>query len=260
MEEKRLFRLLRADEIECRVQKITENGLTLVLYKDARCDMNILDEAVGPYNWMKKYSRENANCTVSLFDPSKGDWISKEDTGTESNIEKEKGLASSSFKRASTCWGIGRELYTAPFIWINSNKVKITSGRNGKLACYEKFHVKNIEYDERDRIKKLTIINDSGQVVYIFGGSSAKKADTSVKKGSASAAGCVNPERDMLSKITDAERDELMKLFETEKIRVEYVNDLYSMDKLADATYAKYLNIKKNIERIKKKQDEEEKK
>ncbi len=259
MEEKRLFRLLRADEIECRVQTITENGLVLVLYKDARCDMNILDEAVGAYNWKKSYSRENANCTVSLYDESKGEWVSKEDTGTESNIEKEKGLASNSFKRASTCWGIGRELYTAPFIWINSNKVKISSGRNGKLACYEKFHVKNIEYDDRYRIKKLTIVNDSGQVVYMFGGSS-KKAETSVKKGSASAAGGADPERDMLSKITDAERDELMKLFTAEKIRVEYVNSLYSMDKLTDATYAKYLNIKKNIERIKKKQDEEEKK
>ena len=259
MEEKRLFRLLRADEIECRVQTIKENGLSLLLYKDARCDMNILDEAVGPYNWMKKYSRENANCTVSLFDPSKGEWISKEDTGTESNTEKEKGLASDSFKRACFCWGIGRELYTAPFIWINSNKVKISSGRNGKLACYEKFHVKNIEYDERFRIKKLTIINDSGQVVYMFGGSS-KEADTSAKKGSTQAAGGVNPERDMLSKITEAERDELVKLFTAENVRVEYVNALYSMDKLTDATYAKYLSIKKNIERIKKKQDEEEKK
>lgn len=259
MEEKRLFRLLRADEIECRVQTITENGLSLLLYKDARCDMNILDEAVGAYNWKKSYSRENANCTVSLYDESKGEWISKEDTGTESNIEKEKGLASSSFKRASTCWGIGRELYTAPFIWVNSNKVKISSGRNGKLACYEKFHVKSIEYDDRYRIKKLTIVNDSGVVVYMFGGSS-KKAETSAKKGSTSGSDGVNPERDMLSKITDAERDELMRLFTAEKIRVEYVNSLYSMDKLADATYAKYLNIKKNIEKIKKKQDEEEKK
>ena len=110
------FRALRADEIECRVQTVKQNGCSLLLYKDARCDMNILDETVGAMNWERKHLRDNANCIVSIFDESRGIWVSKEDTGTESNTEKEKGLASDSFKRACFNWGIGRELYTAPFI------------------------------------------------------------------------------------------------------------------------------------------------
>lgn len=100
-----MFRRLRADEIDCRVQTVKENGLSILLYKDARCDQNILDETVGPMNWQRSHSRENANCTVSVWDPDKKMWISKEDTGKESNTEAEKGLASDSFKRACFCWG-----------------------------------------------------------------------------------------------------------------------------------------------------------
>ena len=79
------IRTLRADEIDCRIGQIKENGLTLLLYKDARCDMNILDETFGPMNWMRRHLRDNANCVVSIWDESKGQWIEKEDTGTESN-------------------------------------------------------------------------------------------------------------------------------------------------------------------------------
>ena len=129
----RKFRLLRADEIDCRVAQIKENGLSLLLYKDARCDMNILDETVGEMNWQREHSRENANCNVGIWDTEKLMWIWKEDTGTESNTEAEKGLASDSFKRACVNWGIGRELYTSPFIWV--------SGDPDKLK-WERFQVK----------------------------------------------------------------------------------------------------------------------
>ena len=113
------FRALRADEIDVRIGTVKEGkGVSLLLYKDARCDMNILDETVGAENWQKCYCRENANCIVSIWDDDKKQWVGKEDTGTESNTEKEKGLASDSFKRARFNWGIGRELYTATFIWI----------------------------------------------------------------------------------------------------------------------------------------------
>ena len=108
------FRLLNADEIDCRVSAVSEKGLSLLLYKDARVDMNILDETVGPMNWQRKHTRENSNCVVSIWDGEKNQWIEKEDTGTESFTEKEKGLASDSFKRACFNWGIGRELYTTP--------------------------------------------------------------------------------------------------------------------------------------------------
>ena len=107
------FRKLKADEIDCRVQQIKPNGLTLLLYKDARCDQNILDETVGAMNWQRHHNRDNANCIVSIWDSEKSQWVEKEDTGTESRTEKEKGLASDSFKRACFNWGIGRELYTS---------------------------------------------------------------------------------------------------------------------------------------------------
>lgn len=152
------FRTLRADEIDCRVAQIKQNGLTLLLYKDARCDMNILDETVGPMNWQRKHGRENANCIVSIWDEDKKQWIEKEDTGTESNTEAEKGLASDSFKRACFNWGLGRELYTAPFIWVGSDKCEIKAGNNGKPACYDKFEVMDIKYTD-GRISDLTIMN-----------------------------------------------------------------------------------------------------
>ena len=84
------FRLLKADEISCRVNQINDKGLTLLLYKDARVDMDILDETVGCMNWKKEYTRDNRNCIVSIWDEEKKEWISKEDTGTESNNEAEK--------------------------------------------------------------------------------------------------------------------------------------------------------------------------
>ena len=150
------FRDLTANEIECRVQSVKQNGLVLLLYKDARVDMNILDETVGVMEWKREHSRDNANCTVSLWDESKSMWVSKEDTGTESNTEKEKGLASDSFKRACFNWGIGRELYTAPFIWIPSDKCNITA--DGK--CYDRFSVEKIKIEDK-RITGLSIINNN---------------------------------------------------------------------------------------------------
>lgn len=159
------FRLLNADEIDCRINTITENGVSLLLYKDARVDQNILDETVGPMNWQRSHSRENANCIVSIWDDEKKQWVSKEDTGTESYTEKEKGLASDSFKRACFNWGIGRELYTAPMIWIGSDSCKIEK-RKEKLVCYDQFRVKEITYDDKRNIKTLVITGKYNKVVF----------------------------------------------------------------------------------------------
>lgn len=174
-----MFRLLRADEIDCRVQKVRGDGLSLLLYKDARCDQNILDETVGPLNWQKSYSRDNANCTVSIWDDQKKMWISKEDTGTESNTEKEKGLASDSFKRACFNWGIGRELYTAPFIWIDKSQCRIAPKGQG-FTCYDRFTVSEIGYDASGRINSLKILNGS-KVVYELSAGAEKISQTHVR-------------------------------------------------------------------------------
>ena len=165
-----LFRTLEAREIECRVQQVRANGLSLLLYKDARCDQTVLDETVGPMNWMRQHTRDNANCIVSIWDEKKCAWVSKEDTGTESNTEAQKGLASDSFKRACVNWGIGRELYTAPFIWIPSNRCVIQE-KNGRYTCYDRFKVSAISYNDRREIAHLVIVNEkTGVEVFAYVG------------------------------------------------------------------------------------------
>lgn len=174
------FRLLEANEIDCRVAQcgtMAKGGAwcSLLLYKDARCDQRLLDETVGAFNWQRQHLRDNANCIVSIWDDEKNQWISKEDTGTESNTEAEKGLASDSFKRACFNWGIGRELYTAPKIFINLSDGEYTNN-GGKVKVTGKvgFSVQEIGYDEKRNITKLVIVDNRGEVRYSFG--SEKKA------------------------------------------------------------------------------------
>ena len=145
------IRLLRADEIDCRPQTVKAGGCSLLLYKDARCDMNILDETYGSLNWKREHTRDNHNCIVSVWNSDIQQWISKEDTGIESNSEAAKGLASDSFKRACVNFGIGRELYTAPFIWIKLSSGETYTDSKGRiqLAVGLKFFVKKIEYKDR---------------------------------------------------------------------------------------------------------------
>ncbi len=166
------FPLLRAKDIDCRVATVKENGLSLLLYKNARVDMALLDKTVGPLNWKREHSRDNKNCTVSIWDDIKQEWVSKEDTGTESNAEAEKGLASDSFKRACFNWGIGRELYTAPFIWIPAGMCEIKRKSNDSFVCYDRFEVEDISYNQDKEITFLLIVKiDRGnrKPVYSFG-------------------------------------------------------------------------------------------
>lgn len=172
--EQKTIRLLRADEIECRIGTISEKGISLLLYKDARADMKILDEVYGPLNWQRKHEMIGGSlyCIISIWDDDKKQWVSKMDVGTESYTEKEKGQASDSFKRACVSLGIGRELYTAPFIWIGASKVRIDKradnndrGRE-KLFTYDKFRITDISYNDNREIAGLTIINQDGIVVY----------------------------------------------------------------------------------------------
>lgn len=152
------FRDLRADEIDVRIATIKESGLSLLLYKDARVDQDILDETIGAMNWQREHLRDNANCKVGIWDTDKKQWIWKEDTGTESNTEKEKGLASDSFKRACFNWGIGRELYTSPFIWITKQECNIEKNDKGKYECKDNFIVSKIEIENK-KIVGLQIKN-----------------------------------------------------------------------------------------------------
>lgn len=162
------IRLLRADEIDVRVGAIYDKGITLLLYKDARVDMNILDETFGAMNWKRKHLMygEVMFCEVSVRDEESGRWIGKMDVGAPSFSEAIKGTASDAFKRACTNIGIGRELYTAPFIWIPISKVTLKEER-GKKAVKDQFQVQSICYNEEKRcIEGLVIVNQEGQVVF----------------------------------------------------------------------------------------------
>ena len=164
------IRLLHYDEIECRIGTISEKGLSLLLYTDARAAMKILDETFGCLNWQRSHQMigNSLYCTVSVWDNEKQQWISKSDVGTESYTEKEKGQASDSFKRACVSVGIGRELYTAPFIWVSANKVNLQR-KGDKLLTYDKFKLSDISYNDNREIVGLTIVNQNGEVVYSLG-------------------------------------------------------------------------------------------
>ena len=165
MEDK--FRKLNADEIEVRVKTVGEKGATALLYKTARTDMQLLDETVGADCWSCDYKEIKGNlfCGITI------DGVTKWDCGIESREDNEgnekKGEASDAFKRAGFRWGIGRELYTSPFIFLN---VKTEKDKNGKFVIpgFATFSVKSIGYDG-NRISSLSIIDDkSGVVVYAF--------------------------------------------------------------------------------------------
>ena len=220
-----LFRNLRADEIECRLNLVKENGVSLLLYKDARCDMNILDETVGEYNWKREHLRENANCIVSLWDNEKKEWISKEDTGVESYSQKEKGLASDSFKRACVNWGIGRELYTAPFIWVTDCNIRQAGN---KYTCNDKFQVSKMKV-EQGNIVELEIINlnKKGQAVYTYKKAKADKAE--------------NVTKEMVKSLSDK--------IKIKGLEESNITEHYKVNSLSDMTIIQYKNAMKLLDK-----------
>lgn len=172
------FRLLKAEEIDCRVASIDKTWCTLLLYKNARTDMNILDETLGAMNWQRTHEVINGNlfCNIDIWDEDKKQWVRKQDVGVESYTEKEKGESSDSFKRAGTNVGIGRELYTAPTIFIlprkDMGKIRkpdeesneFFAGSNGKYTTKTRFYVDYIDYDENRNIQDLIIRDHKGNI------------------------------------------------------------------------------------------------
>lgn len=179
--EKGAIRLLKAEEIECRVSLIKENGLSILLYKDARVDQKILDETFGMFGWKRSHQSIDGNlyCMVEIYDDEKQTWVSKQDVGTTSYSEKEKGQASDSFKRACFNWGIGRELYTAPFIWVQGDLANIQR-KGDKLYCNDHFKVASIVYNDSREITSLVIVNSKGDCVYTM--QPGRSSETGAKK------------------------------------------------------------------------------
>lgn len=170
-------KLLQANEISCRVQQISESGLSLLLYVTSRDGQKRLDEKYGSLGWQDKYEVIDGDlyCIISAWDPEKKMWISKEDVGTASYTAKEKGRASDAFKRACVKHGIGRELYTAPYIWINAKYCNIKVNKDGKASTKDKFFVNYITYTSDNKIDELEIVNQNMEIV--FKQYSSKKID-----------------------------------------------------------------------------------
>lgn len=220
------FRKLRADEIDCRISTCNQYGVGLLLYKDARCDMTILDETVGPMNWQRHHTRDNANCIVAIYDDIKDQWVEKEDTGTESYTEKEKGLASDSFKRACFNWGIGRELYTAPDMWVKSGRLKtLEKSDKGKWTCRDYFSVKRVEYDN-NRICLVEVANEKTGEIIPFGTPATASAEVREKRA---------------EMITDREVLILDEMLSQNQKDWCYRN--YHIEKLADMTAGMYVDL-----------------
>jgi hypothetical protein len=114
--------------IECkwRVQSFSKNkpSAQCVAYIDARQVSDLLDEVVGQSNWQVDYKEANGLLLAGIGILIDGNWVWKWDTGSESNIEKDKGHVSDAFKRAAVQWGIGRFLYAMDIQYLDANEVK----------------------------------------------------------------------------------------------------------------------------------------
>ena len=165
-------RLLKREDIEVKIKQVFEKGAVALLYKTARTDMQILDETYGPLNWETDYKEIKGNlyCGIGVDNGERVVW--KWDCGIESREDGEgnekKGEASDAFKRAGFKWGIGRELYTAPFIFIKCE----TTEKNGKYYLKDKFakyEVGDIDYDDKRNIVSLEIVDGNDSTVFKYG-------------------------------------------------------------------------------------------
>lgn len=241
------FRTLRADEIEAMVRTVKQNGCSVLLYKDSRCDMNLLDETVGPENWQRRHELIDGQlfCSVGIrVERADGtaEWVWKQDVGVESFTEKEKGRASDSFKRACFNIGCGRELYTAPFIWISDKDCNIQQKGQG-YTTHDRFQVSEIGYDENRRINRLVITN-KGKVVYQLGkpASQASKAPANAKEKPSDVSKDLISKTKVLALKAKADQD---------GVPENLILSLYKVKALTDLTEEMHTNIIQYWDRIK---------
>ena len=254
-----MFRPLTSDEVECRVSTCKENGVSLLLYKDARVDQNILDETFGIFGWQRSHQLIDGNlyCTVSIRNPETGEWIHKQDVGKESNAEKEKGQASDSFKRACFNLGIGRELYTAPFIWVPKELVTIKKDNKGKDTTNDRFSVRSITI-EGGKIVQLEIQNDTRKcVVYTYGtkkqNNAPAKNEQATVQNQQKQAPAKTPEeiekeeaaKKALEAISNEKIIQLKKMFFAYKFAEDNLLAYYHLERLEQMTNAQYTDFGK---------------
>ena len=243
------FRLLRADEIDCRISTCNKYGVGLLLYKDARCDMNILDEheEVGAMNWQREHKELKGNiyCGVSIYDKVKGIWVTKWDCGKESFTESEKGESSDSFKRACFNWGIGRELYTAPNMFVFAKDLKTLAEEEWqgkkKWVCKDSFKVTEIQYlDKKIVYVKVLNLKTNNEIEFGTPATEQKKQDEVAKK-----------------EIPEVKVKALLSRMEKDNVPIDRILTLYKVGNLKQLTEVKYAHINSNWEKIVAYEDEE---
>lgn len=248
------FRPLKADEIEIRVDRITQKGAWLLLYKNARVDMSILDEVVGPQDWQRGHEviHDNLFCSISIWDKDKSQWITKQDVGVESFTSKEKGEASDSFKRAGTCWGIGRELYTAPNIFVPCATKEKAIGKGYELK--ERYildgvsvsHIKTV----REVIKELAVVDKKGNVIYSNMGKSYVPIDPTEPS---------EEPIDINAKISKIQIKALENRIEAIDFTIQKICSNYKIKQLSDMTVAQLVNCNTQLTKIEDKRKKQAK-
>ena len=247
---KDFIRLLKPNEIECRTATINAKGLSLLLYKDARVDQRILDETFGAFGWKRSHQCIDGNlyCTVEIYNRESGEWVSKQDVGTTGYTEKEKSQASDSFKRACFNWGIGRELYSAPFIWIPADKTSIQmkegQNREKRYYCNDHFSVYSIQYNDEKEIQSLVIIDNMAQPVFEW------KSDQSVERNGNTGKAADKKELVEVS-ISKNQMDSLQAELVRTGVTIENVKDRYKIQNLGDMNEELYGKVMLALSRTK---------
>ena len=247
---KDFIRLLKPNEIECRTATINAKGLSLLLYKDARVDQRILDETFGAFGWKRSHQCIDGNlyCTVEIYNRESGEWVSKQDVGTTGYTEKEKSQASDSFKRACFNWGIGRELYSAPFIWIpaDNTSIQMKEGQNRekRYYCNDHFSVYSIQYNDEKEIQSLVIIDNMAQPVFEW--KSAQSVERNGNTGKAA------DKKELVEvSISKNQMDSLQAELVRTGVTIENVKDRYKIQNLGDMNEELYGKVMLALSRTK---------
>jgi hypothetical protein len=247
------FRNLKANEIEIRVERVTKGGAFLLLYKKARVDMNILDETVTPMGWKRSHEVINDNlfCNIAIYDTDIKEWVTKQDVGVESFAQKEKGEASDSFKRAGVCWGIGRELQTAPKIFVQCKTKPKAIGKGYDLEeqyMFEDARVSHIECNADKEITNLAIVDKKGMVIFSNMGKSKKPVDPTEPD---------DDDIDINAKISLIQKKALTDRLESLKYPEKRICENYGLKSLGDMTIVQLADCNGQLSRIEDKRKKE---
>ena len=249
------IRALYPDEVEVRVAQTTKNGIQLLLYKDSRVDMRILDSVFSVTGWRNRFEKigDDLFCTIEIWDDEKKEWIPKCNCGTEGNVGEGKSTASDAFKRAGFTLGIGRELYTKLFAFVKVPTVARTNGKGYDVADshkYVTYSVTHMKVDEdSEKIVELEITNSNGEVVYTYG---MRKKNTS--KVNTPKSEEIPTESDFEAlEITSVGKEEIQWLIDNYSADIlPKICDKYHVEEIAALSMEQFAQIKAKFEASKK--------